>query len=208
MKVVSIGAHPDDVELGMGGTLAKHVHLGDSMHVVLCTLGGVSGDPREREEEARKAASILGVSNIHVLNYPASKLNQPTFEFEKIMRKIISDIEPDRVYVHSPHDYHQVHCTISRVTSSAAEKENMKQVLFYEVISSTTLDFKPDAYVDITDYIDLKIGSIEAHKSQSDRLYMQPNVVRSLANIRYAREKIGSNFNGYAEAFATSKLVF
>jgi LmbE family N-acetylglucosaminyl deacetylase len=208
MKVISIGAHPDDVELGMGGTLSKHIHIGDDVHIVLCTLGGVSGDPREREEEARKAASILGVFYVHILNYPVPKLNKPTLEFGEIMRKVIRDIKPHRIYVHSPHDYHQVHSTISRATKGAAEKENIKQVLYYEIIASTTLDFKPNAYVDITDYIDLKIRSIEAHKSQSDRLYMQPNVVRSLANIRYAREKVGSNPNGYAEAFTIDKLEF
>jgi LmbE family N-acetylglucosaminyl deacetylase len=208
MKVVSIGAHPDDVELGMGGTLAKHARSGDKVHIVLCTLGGVSGDPEEREEEARKAASVLGVSKMHILDYPAPKLNQPSLEFEEVMRKVISDIKPHRVYVHSPHDYHQVHSAISKMTKGATEKENIGQLLFYEVISSTTLEFRPNAYVDITGCIDLKIKSVEAHKSQSDRLYMQPTVVRSLANIRYAREKVGPNPNGYAEAFTIDKLIF
>jgi LmbE family N-acetylglucosaminyl deacetylase len=208
LKVVSIGAHPDDVELGMGGTLAKHTRIGDSVHIVLCTLGGVSGNPQEREKEARTAAYILGISNIHILDIPASQLNRPTLEIERVLRKIINEIKPHRVYVHSIHDYHQVHVTISRVASTAAEKENIKQVLYYEAAPSTTLEFKPNAYVDITEYIDLKIRSIEAHKSQSDRLYTQPNVIRSLANIRYVREKVGPNSNGFAEAFTIEKLAF
>lgn len=208
MKVVSIGAHPDDVELGMGGTLAKHARIGDDVHIILCTLGGVSGDPGSREEEARKAASILGIFNVHVLDYPASKLNQPTLEFENIIRRILREIKPDMVYVHSPFDYHQVHSAISKATLRATRREKTERVLFYEVISSTTLDFKPNAFVDITDFIDTKIRSIEAHKSQADKLYMQPGVVRSLANIRYAREKVGSNPNGYAEGFTIGRLVF
>jgi LmbE family N-acetylglucosaminyl deacetylase len=208
LKVVSIGAHPDDVEMGMGGTLAKHARIGDDVHIVLCTLGGVSGDSGSREEEARKAASILGVFNVHVLDYPASKLNQPTLEFENIIRRILREIKPDMVYVHSSFDYHQVHYAISKATLRATRRENIERVLFYEVTSSTTLDFKPNAFIDITDFIDTKIRSIEAHKSQSDKLYMQPSVVRSLANIRYAREKVGSNPNGYAEGFTIGKLVF
>lgn len=208
MKIVSIGAHPDDVELGMGGTLAKHAGIGDDVHIILCTLGGVSGNPAQREEEARKAGSILGVSDIHILNYPAPKLNRPTPEFEDTLHRIIYKIEPHRIYVHSPQDYHQVHSAISRSTKRIAEKDGVKQLLFYEVISSTTRDFKPNAYVDITSYIDLKIKSIEAHKSQSDRLYMQPNIVKSLANIRYAREKVGTNPSGYAEAFIIDRLEF
>ena len=57
MRVVSIGAHPDDVELGMGGTLAKHSKRGDEIHIITCTLGigGTSGDPKAREKEALDA---------------------------------------------------------------------------------------------------------------------------------------------------------
>jgi LmbE family N-acetylglucosaminyl deacetylase len=86
--------------------------------------------------------------------------------------------------------------------------KNIKQVVFYEVISSTTPYFIPNAYVDITGFIDLKIKSMAEHKSQSHRFYMQGNVMKSLANTRYVWGKVGSDANGLAEAFTVNKMVF
>ena len=205
MKIVSVGSHPDDVELGMGGALAKHKARGDSTHVILCTLGGVSGDPKEREEEASKATRLLGVKKLWILNYPVSKLNKPSIEFEKVIKKIIDEVGPTRVYTHSPLDYHQVHVGVSKSVLKAANEIN--QILFYETISSTTPDFKPNAFVDITQYINLKIKSIKLHQSQSDRFYLQPNVIRSLANTRYVWGKVGTNPKGMAEAFRIQKFI-
>ena len=203
-KVVSIGAHPDDVEIGTGGSLAKHTDKGDDTHIILCTLGGVSGDPKVREQEALAAAGILG-AHLHIIDYPVSKLNEPSYDFVKVIKKVIDEINPDRIYVHSPFDYHQVHVTVCRSAIRAAK--NIKQILFYEETASTTADFKPNAFVDVTNYIDLKIKSAEVHRTQSSKIYMQPNFLRSLANTRYVLSKIGLNPNGMAEAFILYKFI-
>ncbi|MDE1828712.1 MAG: PIG-L family deacetylase [Thaumarchaeota archaeon] len=205
MKVVSVGAHPDDPELGMGGTIAKHTARGDNTEVILVTLGGVSGDPRQREEEAQKSSQILGVKKLHILDYPVSKLNKRSTELAKIIKKLVDEINPQRIYTHSPFDFHQVHTTVSNSVLNGAKDVN--QILFYEYISSTTQYFIPDAYVDITSFIDLKIKSIKQHKSQLHRLYMRPNVVRSLANVRYIEAKLGSDPSGLAEAFVIQKMI-
>ena len=206
MKIVSIGAHPDDIEIGSGATLAKHHQMDDEVHVILCTFGGVVGEPAERRLEAETATRILGVDRIHYLDYPVSKLNKPSREFEKNIKSVIDEIMPDRIYVHSPHDYHQVHVSVSKSVCSAAK--DVPQVMLYETISSTTSDFKPNAFVDITNYIDPKINSIKAHQSQSNRFYLQPNVIRSLANTRYVWGKVGSDPQGLAEAFAIYRFMF
>jgi LmbE family N-acetylglucosaminyl deacetylase len=205
MKVVCIGAHPDDVELGMGGTLAKHVVRGDDVQIVLCTLGGVSGDPKQREEEANKAAKMLGIKGPQILDLPVSKINRSTREFEKIINKLVEETNPNRIYTHSPYDNHQVHVSVSKSVSNGVK--TIKQILFYEVISSTTPYFVPNAYVDITKYIDLKIKSMGEHRSQSHRLYMHPNGARSLANTRYIWGKVGPDPNGMAEAFVINKMI-
>ena len=205
MKIVSVGSHPDDVELGMGGTLKKHKDRGDNAFVILCTLGGVSGDPTQREEEALEATRILGVKELRIINHPISKLNKPTIEFEKIMKKIIDEIGPNRVYTHSPFDYHQVHVAVSKMVTKAASDIN--QILFYETISSTTPEFKPNAFVDITKQINTKIKSVKAHKSQSNRFYIQPNTIKSLANTRYVWGKVGTNPKGLAESFRIHKFI-
>ena len=206
MKVISIGSHPDDVELGMAGTIARHAERNDDVRVILCTFGGVSGSPEERKKEAYNALQILGVKESYMLNYPISQLNNSTNDFVKVLQKIITEFDPDRVYTHSPHDYHQVHVSVNESVIRATK--DVKQILFYETISSTTPTFRPNAYVDITNHIDLKIKSLQAHGTQSIRFYLQPNVLRSLANTRYVWGKVGSNPEGFAEAFEIHKFIF
>jgi LmbE family N-acetylglucosaminyl deacetylase len=208
MKVVSIGAHPDDIEIGSGGTLAMHKReRRDNIFGILCTLGGVRGARSEREIEARDAARLIGIDRLHILDFPVSKLNNPksNHEFTKVIEKVIDEIGPDRVYTHSELDYHQVHVTVSKSVVEAAR--SVGQILLYETISSTSFDFKPNAFVEITNYIDDKIKSIQAHKSQyKDRFYLQANVLRSLANVRYVWGKVGPNPNGMAEGFVIQKF--
>jgi LmbE family N-acetylglucosaminyl deacetylase len=206
MIIASIGAHPDDVELGMGGTLAKHSKRGDEIHIITCTLGigGTSGDPKIREEEAQDAAKILN-AKLHILDFPVAKLNKPSIEFESVLKKTMNDINPHRLYTHSPFDYHQVHEAVSECATNAAK--DVQQVLFYEIISSTTPEFRANAYVDITDYMDKKIECIARHNTQSSKSYMQAHMVRSLALTRYLLGRIGTKQGGMAEAFTIRQMV-
>jgi LmbE family N-acetylglucosaminyl deacetylase len=206
MVIASIGAHPDDVELGMGATLAKHSDRGHDTHIILCTLGigGSSGDPKSRESEAQAAARILN-AKLHIVDFPVLKLNKPSLEFARVLKRTLEDISPHRVYTHSPFDYHQVHESVSECTRSAAN--GIEQLLFYEVISSTSPEFRANAYVDITDYMSKKIESLTHHNTQSSKLYMQAHIVRSLAHTRYLMSKIGTRHEGMAEAFAIERMV-
>ncbi len=204
--MASIGAHPDDVELGMGGTLAKHGKRGDEIHIILCTLGigGTSGDPKDRVKEAQDAANVIN-PRLHILDFPVVKLNKPSSEFENILERAISDINPNRVYTHSPFDYHQVHESVSECTKNAAK--DVKQLLYYEIISSTSPEFRANAYVDVTDYMDKRIECLAHHTTQSRKLYMQSNMIRSLAHTRYVLGKIGTRADGMAEAFSIGRMV-
>ena len=189
----------------MGGTLAKHSKTGDDIHIILCTLGigGTSGEPKARENEALAAAKALK-AKLHVLDFPVVKLNRPSIEFEGVLKRILNDIKPHRLYTHSPFDYHQVHEAVSECVTNAAK--DIQQVLFYEVISSTTTEFRPNAYVDVTDYIDKKIECLAYHTTQSGKLYMQAHIIRSLAHTRYLIGKIGPRLDGMAEAFTIKRM--
>jgi LmbE family N-acetylglucosaminyl deacetylase len=190
----------------MGGTLAKHRKRGDEVHIILCTLGigGSSGDPKAREKEAQDAAKVLN-ARLHILDFPVVKLNKPSTEFEGVLKRTINDINPHRLYTHSPFDYHQVHESVSECARNAAK--DVQQLLFYETISSTSPEFRANAYVDITDYIDKRIESLAHHYTQSSKLYMQANMVRSLAHTRYLLSKIGTRHDGMAEAFTIGRMV-
>jgi hypothetical protein len=74
-------------------------------------------------------------------------------------------------------------------------------VLLFEESSSTTFEFKPNAFVDITDYMEFKVECIKSHNTQSRKLYMQENIARSLGQSRYVLSKIGRRPDGMAEAF-------
>ena len=205
-KILCIAAHPDDMEMGMGGTLAKHRHRGDDVSVVICTqgIGGACGDPKTREQEAKLAANILDVK-LQCLDYSVLKLNKPSREFELIVKDILDEINPDRLYTQTPFDYHQVHTTVSKCVTNAAKK--IDQILYFEDVSSVSPEFRANAYVNITDYIDLKLESMAVHCTQSNKLYMQSNITRSLGCIRYTMGKLGTDPNGVAEAFAVQKFV-
>jgi LmbE family N-acetylglucosaminyl deacetylase len=205
-KIVAIGAHPDDIEMNIGGTLIKHTQRGDDVYYIVCTLGigGLSGDLKIREKETINAANILG-AKLQILDFPVLKLNKPSIEFVNIIKSVLEKINPDRVYTHTPYDYHQVHITVSECVTKASQ--HIPQVLFFESISSGNLDFTPNAYVDISNYIDTKIKSIECHITQSKKLYLQSKVIRSFGYVRYTMGKIGSNPNGMAEAFFVHRFV-
>lgn len=205
MKIACIGAHPDDVELGMAGTVAKHSGRGDEVYIIICTLGigGECGGAKEREAEAKAAAKILN-AKLQILDYPVTRLNIASNEFELTIKRVIDDISPDRLYTHSPHDYNQVHESVCECTIKGARA--VPQLLFYEELASTTPQFIPNAYVDITDYIDSKIRCIETHATQSRKLYMQTSIVVSLARVRYVLSKMGTKPSGMAEAFGIYKL--
>jgi N-acetylglucosamine malate deacetylase 1 len=192
----------------MGGTLARHSKRGDEIHIILCTLGigGTSGDPKTREKEAQDAANVLN-AKLHILNFPVVKLNKPSIEFEGILKSTIHDINPHRLYVHSPFDYHQVHEAVSECARNAAIAEDVKQLLFYEIISSTSPEFRANAYVDITDYMDTRIKCLAHHYTQSTKLYMQAHMIKSLAHTRYLLGKIGTRQDGMAEAFTIGRMV-
>ncbi len=68
-------------------------------------------------------------------------------------------------------------------------------------------EFVPNAYCDITNFINKKIQSLETHQSQGHRFYIKPNVVKSIANTRYVWGKVGSNSRGYAESFFIHKFI-
>lgn len=189
----------------MGGTVAKHTRRGDDVTIVICTqgIGGDSGDPKLREIEARKSADILG-AKLRILDYPVLKLNTASPEFTRLIRQVLEEFNPDRLYTHSPHDYHQVHEVVTAAVLESSQQ--VPQVLHFEVSSSTTSEFKPNAFVDITEFIQYKIECMRIHNTQSKKLYMQENIARSLAQSRYVLSKIGKKPNGMAEAFAISRL--
>ena len=119
-----------------------------------------------------------------------------------LIDETIRQFEPDVIYTHSPTDTHQDHRVTSVATLAAARRT--PRVLMYE--APTSKQFVPSFYVDITDYLELKIASIRTHESQvqKNRL-VDLDAVAAQARYRGFEARIGHR---YAEGFAVDRFVW
>jgi len=220
-RILAIGAHPDDVELGAGGAIYKHCQEGDIVHVLIISRGerGVPDDKlredekalaegakaeakgKMREVETRKALAILGVAdeNIEVLGYPDIGVQCTRELIEKIQSKIVR-LEPDIVYTHYFEEQHMDHVRTCLATLHATRRT--KTIMLYES-PSTRPSFSPVYFVDISDCIEKKVEALKEHKSQAGKEYMDEEVIRAKARFRGFQAKSG----GYAEAFVAYRMV-
>ena len=185
LKILALGAHPDDVELGAGATLAKHSRQGDACGIVDLTLGemGTRGTPEIRLEEAKNAAQILGIDireNLKLRDGFISNDEQSQLKVIEVIRKY----RPDIVLCNAPNDRHPDHGEASRLvvrasflaglrkikTSIEGElQEPWRPLSVYHYIQY--YDFTPDFIVDVSGFMDAKMDSIKAHSSQ----FFDPN---------------------------------
>jgi LmbE family N-acetylglucosaminyl deacetylase len=176
-RVLAIGAHPDDVEIGCGGALCKHHADYDVLHILTLSRGAAGGDVNIRAVEAQNAAARLN-ARLVMANLRDTYITDGA-ETISIIETAIGELHPTHVYTHSLEDTHQDHRAVHAATLVAAR--DVPNVYCYQTPSSTT-DFKPHRFVDITHYIDKKIDLIGAYKSQVDRMEsIQPDVILSTA---------------------------
>jgi len=176
LKIVAIGAHPDDIELACGGTLASAVEKGHDVTMVVVT-GNSSIDhngnsirtENEAGEEQINAAKRLGISKVEIFGFedmsvPYSK------KLVSRLDKILNEIKPDITFTHFVFDTHQDHIRTAQSTLSAARKQNT--ILLYEPINPSGRGYMPfhaQVYFDISNTIEQKIDSLKEHKSQYKR---------------------------------------
>lgn len=198
MEILFVGAHPDDIEIGAGGTVAKHVKRGDGVHFLILTCGERSGNPRIRKKEAERSAEILGVKSIKIGGFQDTKVSASVETINAIEERI-KKIDPYRVYGPSISDYHQDHRNLAYSIVAAARK--IPQVLAIE-LPNVHLQFDPKYYVEIDGTMKLKELAIETFRSQSKKYYMTKEAVTALA--RYRGYLIGAK---YAEAFEIIRML-
>lgn len=198
MNVVGIGAHPDDIEIGAGGSIALHRSKEHTVHFIVVTSGGELSDRAKRERECERAAKILDVNNLHFLDYPDTEV---TYEGELVKRidDILESVDADRVYIHSEKDTHQDHRNAALASIAAAR--NVDEVLSFES-PSTRSSFSPQYYSPLPESVlERKIEAIRAHESQSEKKYLEAEAMQGLARFR------GRQANTrYAEAFQVIRI--
>ncbi len=163
MRILVFGAHPDDMEVGMGGTIAKHANAGDTVTMVVGTVPSMNDI---RRDEARRGAEILG-GDLQFLDIESEE-----FEYNRALvgkiDKILSAAQPDIVYTQWDQDSHQDHNNLSRGVISACRKNQCSLYMYEQTIPGGIVPggFNPQSYVDISETIEQKAASVLAHASQ------------------------------------------
>lgn len=191
--VLAVGAHPDDVELGVGGALAAHASTGDRLVILTMSGGSVGGYAEARYLESKAAAEMVGARLIH-LGFEDTHLDPARGPITAV-EEVIREVRPDRVYTHSNHDRHQDHRAVHQAVQ-VASREVGDLACFQS--PSSTIDYRPDRFVDITDHLETKLRMLQAFVSQAHRAYMEEDIVRATARYwsRYAQSR-------YAEPLET-----
>ena len=199
-KVLALAPHPDDVEIGCGGTLAEYASRGDEVHLFVATNGARGGDGDARQREQEESARILSVCQVHWGGFEDTELTSGSDLIHAIEQKV-AEIEPATVLVNHHDDTHQDHRALARAAYSATR--HVPNVLTYE--TPTTLNFDPHVYMDIHATLSDKLKSLNAHASQVERTnILGMNIVEiALATVHFrgVQAKISC-----AEAFMPVRL--
>ena len=181
LDILVLAAHPDDAELGAGGTIAKHVALGYKVGIADLTRGelGTRGSAEIREQEASASAGILGVSVRQNLGL-ADGFFQNSPESQKIVIRAIRKYQPRIVLANAVYDRHIDHgkgaslafdaCFLSGLVKIETRDDQGKiqapwrPEAVYHYIQSQLIE--PDLIVDVSDSWDTKIKAIQAFKTQ------------------------------------------
>ena len=180
LDILVLAAHPDDAELGCGGTIVKHIAAGRKVGVVDFTRGelGTRGTSQTRDKEAADSAKILGLSVRENLNLPDGFFhNSKEYQLEVV--RAIRKYQPDIVLANATYDRHPDHGKgadlafhaffLSGLSKVETESDGVKQnswrpQALYHYIQSQFIE--PDLVVDISDAWDKKLEAIRAFKTQ------------------------------------------
>lgn len=196
MKLLAIGAHPDDIEILMGGTVAAFQAQGDDVVPVIATDGAKGGTlPADelvsiRRDEAAAAAAVFGLKPI-MLAFPDGALRADAPVMDRLADLIRTE-RPQLIITHAPNDYHGDHRALSDAVRIAANM--VAPVMWMETIMG--VGFVPTHYIDITPYMALKRAAIRAHRSQDPERFVD------MAELggRYRSTQCNAK-DGYAEVF-------
>lgn len=201
MNILAIGAHPDDIEFGCGGTLIKYAENGHNIFLLVLTVGSVGGDPELRKREQEKAAEFMKAKQVFWGNLRDTELPPPNAVIS-VIEDVINKIGPNSVFFNYFDDIHQDHRTTAYASVSATRY--IKEVLFYEV--PTSKNFEPNVFVDIKDVLDRKIELLKLHTSQVDKTRVENLTIlesaQSCANFRGYQGRVK-----YAEGFKALRIL-
>lgn len=217
MRVLAIGAHPDDLEILCGGTLAKYAQRGDEVFMAIATNGDVGSPTLSRDEiaairyeEAKRSAEVIGAQLIW-MGFPDEFLfNDKGTRLAFI--DAIRQARPDVMFVHGTNDYHPDHRIAGQVAIDARIPASVRLVEtryphvekiphIFVMDNVGGIDFEPEVYVNITDTMDIKREMLLKHESQD--VWLQEifgmGIIHDMEKL--AERRGFENKTKYAEAF-------
>jgi len=198
--ILAIGAHPDDIEIAAGAALAKMRDAGYNITGLILTRGEKGGDGKTRPIEARDGANFLGLDSVEVKDFTDTNLSADILNVAKAIEEVIAKTQPDIIFTHSIHDFHQDHQTVYEATMRAA-RNTRTTILCYESPSATQ-DFHPTYFIDVAKYVEVKVQAIRGHWDQRKKPYMKADLVRGKMAFRGGQAKVD-----YAEGFEVVRMV-
>lgn len=203
MKILAVGAHPDDIEYSCYGFLRKMLKKGCEVYLLVMSMGERGTDPREynREREQRSAFEASGFNGIFTRNYKDGELIcnvQMISDIESVVKQVGADL----VLTHYTEDHHQDHRAVAQATIAACRNAGI--VLFYQ--SYSTLNFIPEIYVNIDREIEEKRGILQCFFSQ---LKKNTDKGTDFVECAVATNRYHGVFSRseYAEGFRVFKII-
>jgi LmbE family N-acetylglucosaminyl deacetylase len=196
--ILAIGAHPDDIELGCGGTISAASKLGAQIVCVFLTKGEQSGDSEKRIKESKAALALLGTKEVYFGDFPDAEIPNSHVVISFI-ESFINKFRPHTILTHTVNDTHQDHRQTGWASLSAAR--NVQRVLAYES-PRVSAGFSPTYFTDISEYIDDKWHALECHLSQKNKRYLAYESMIHLASFRGSMVNLPA-----AEAFEVIRYI-
>jgi len=227
LDILVLAAHPDDAELGCGGTIAKHISLGHKVGIVDFTMGelGTRGTPQTRDSEAKESARILGLSARENLG-----LKDGFFQNDKenqiVVVRAIRKYRPEIVLANAIYDRHPDHgkgselaydsCFLAGLAKVETSDGGISQSpwrpkVVYHYIQSQLIE--PDFVIDISDFWNKKMEAVRAFRTQFyDPNSTEPDTYISNPGFLKLLESRANEFGhaigaSYGEGFTVRRII-
>ncbi|MDX3924411.1 MAG: PIG-L family deacetylase [Shinella sp.] len=203
LRILCLGAHADDIEIGAGGTILALIAAGHRIDVHWCVLSGNAERARESLKSAEAFLDGAASRTVELGNFDDSYFPNQSREIKDWLKNIQTRVEPDVIFTHSRHDAHQDHREVNRITSNIFRNH---LILEYEIPKWDGDISERNTYIQLnTEILEKKIALLNKYfATQRSKDWFDSEVFRGLARLRGMECRSPSNF---AEAFTIRKLT-